>query len=87
MQVRRQGEWLTATIGAECVMMSVDNGSYISLSRVGTRIWELIEQPLSTSDLCERLVHDFDVTPELCRSDVDSFLAELEKHGAVSLDG
>lgn len=85
MQAQRRGQWLTATIGTECVMMSVERGSYLSLSRVGTRIWELIEQPITVPDLCDRLGEEFDVPPETCRAEVDVFLADLEKHGAVAL--
>ena len=41
MMVRRQGEWLTAKVGDELVMMSTERANYIGLNEVGVRIWEL----------------------------------------------
>lgn len=85
MIVQRQGDWLTAAIGDELVMMSVEKGSYIGLSNVGRRVWELIETPQDIDGLCAQLEKEFDVTPEACRNDVEAFLSELARHGAIAL--
>jgi hypothetical protein len=85
MQVQRQGEWLSAMVGSECVMMSTESGNYISLSRVGARIWELIAQPTSLAALCDQLVLEFDVPPDVCRAEVEAFLDELVKQHAATL--
>ena len=37
-------------------------------------------------DLCAHLVTEFDVTPDICRTEVEAFLEELAKHGAIALD-
>jgi len=86
MMVRRQGDWLAAKVGDELVMMSAEKGNYIGLSKVGSRIWELIETPQPVDAVCARLQHEFEVTPELCRVEVETFLNELSKHGAIALD-
>jgi Coenzyme PQQ synthesis protein D (PqqD) len=86
MMVRRQGDWLSAKVGEELVMMSAEKGNYIGLSEVGARIWELIETPQEVDAICSRLEGEFEVTPDACRADVDAFLAELVKHGAIALD-
>lgn len=86
MMIRRQGEWLSAKVGDELVMMSVDKGDYLGLTQVGARIWELIETPQEFGNLCGTLQDEFDVSTESCRADVEAFLNELAKHGAISLD-
>ena len=87
MMVRKQGDWLAAKVGDELVMMSAEKGNYIGLSEVGARIWELIETPQEVDALCARLQDEYDdVTPEVCRAEVESFLNELVKHGAIALD-
>jgi hypothetical protein len=86
MIVRRQGDWLSAKVGEELVMMSAEKGNYIGLSEVGARIWELIETPQEIDALCVQLLDEFEVAPEVCRAEVDSFLNELVTHGAVALD-
>ncbi len=82
--IKRNDGWLTAKVGDEAVMMSVDSGVYIGLNEVGARIWELIDQPCELDGLCAAIAEDFDITPEGCRPEVESFLADLEKRGAIS---
>lgn len=86
MIVRRQGDWIAAKVGEELVMMSAEMGNYLGLTLVGARVWELIEVPLHLDDICTMLESEFDVTPELCREEVEQFLVELEKHGVVALE-
>src|SRR4051794_16299300 len=86
MMVRRQGDWLTATVGGELVMMSAEKGNYIGLSEVGARIWALIETPQDIDAVCSQLQNEYDVAPDACRAEVDTFLKELVKHGAIALD-
>jgi len=86
MLVRKQGDWLAAKVGDELVMMSAEKGNYIGLSEVGARIWEIIETPQQVDAVCARLLDEYEVSPEACRSEVETFLNELVKHGAVALD-
>jgi hypothetical protein len=82
MMVRKQGDWLAAKVGDELVM----KGNYIGLSEVGARVWELIETPQEVDAVCAQLQAEYDVTPEACRAEVETFLHELVKHGAIALD-
>lgn len=86
MIVRRQGDWLSAKVGDELVMMSAEKGNYIGLSDVGARIWDLIETPRGLDEVCAQLVREFDVTPDVCRAEVETFLNDLVMHGAIALD-
>jgi hypothetical protein len=86
MVVRKQGDWLAAKVGDELVMMSAERGNYIGLSEVGARIWELLETPQDVNAVCARLQNEYDVTPDVCRAEVESFLNELVTHGAIALD-
>ena len=86
MIVRKQGDWLAAMVGDELVMMSAEKGNYIGLSEVGARIWELIDSPQDIDTVCTQLESEFDVAPDVCRTEVGSFLNELVKHGAIALD-
>ena len=84
--VRRQGEWLSAKVGDELVMMSVERGDYLGLTEVGARVWKLIESPRELISLCSQLQQEFDVSADTCRADVEAFVNELAKHGAISVD-
>jgi hypothetical protein len=81
--IERKGDWLSARVGDEIMMMSPEHGKYIGVNEVGARIWELIETPSDVATVCEELQREFEVSPEICKAEVDSFLAEMEKHGAI----
>lgn len=59
------------------VMMSLAQGKYYGLDRVGSRVWELLARPLSVAEICATLVAEFDVDPDVCDRDVREFLAQL----------
>ena len=84
--LRRQGDWLTARVGDELVMMSAEAGKYVGLDEIGSRIWELLESPQPFDALCAQLEQEFDVDRETCRAEVRNFLDELVRHGAVKID-
>ena len=86
MMVRKQGDWLASKVGDELVMMSAEQGHYIGLSEVGARIWELLDTPRDVDAVCAQLLEEYDVAAEICRAEVESFLNELVKHGAIALD-
>lgn len=86
MKIRRCGDWLSAKVGDELVMMSAEKGNYLGLSDVGTRVWELIESPRDMEEICEQLEQEYDVPADVCRSEVRSFVNELVKHGAATFD-
>ena len=63
MIIRKSDGWLTAMVGNELVMMSVEQGSYIALNEVGSRIWTLIDAPQSLDEICGTLEREFEVEP------------------------
>jgi len=86
MKVERKGDWLSARVGDELVMMSAASGYYIGLSEVGARIWELIAEPMELDELCAQLGREFDVLPQTCRAEVRAFLDDLAAQQAAALD-
>ncbi len=64
-------------------MMNVEKGKYFSLNPVATRIWDLLEKPLSADELCIRLTDEYDVDSEQCRKEVSELLDEMKKLGLI----
>lgn len=56
------------------VMMHLDKGKYFGLDPVAKRIWELIEEPKNIREITAILLEEFEVTPEECNEEVQSFL-------------
>jgi hypothetical protein len=86
MKVERRGDWLSAQVGDELVMMSAEKGNYIGLSEVGARVWALIAEPAQLDDICAQLEREFEVEPETCRAEVSAFLDQLVAQNAAALD-
>ena len=84
--IQRSGDWLTARVGAEIMMMSAAKGNYLGINEVGARIWDLIDPPIELATLCDRLTREFEISIDQCRIEVGAFLADMEKHGAIAID-
>jgi Coenzyme PQQ synthesis protein D (PqqD) len=82
--VSRAGETLYARAGTdEAVMMSVAAGRYYGLNAVASRIWELLERPMTIAELCARLCEEFEVDAKTCEAEVVNFVNELIDNGIV----
>ncbi|RPH33404.1 MAG: lasso peptide biosynthesis PqqD family chaperone [Bacteroidales bacterium] len=85
--IKRNPELVSTDVDGEKVMMSVENGEYFGLDPVGSRIWELIENPIRIESLINLLLEEFDVSREQCENDSFEFLNELlEKNLLVVID-
>lgn len=67
-------------------MMRTCDGTYLGLSEVGARIWELLETECELSRICEALQSEFDVTPDVCRVEVEAFVQESAERGVVTIE-
>jgi hypothetical protein len=77
--VTRSEEPVAVEVDRTVVMMSVDQGMYFGLEGVGPRVWSLLEQPRSVRQLCEALISEFEVAPDVCRHEVGNFLEDLRR--------
>jgi hypothetical protein len=79
----RNHETISGQIDDELVMMDIEKGSYFSLNTVATRIWELLEGPLTIEGLCDLLLKEYDVDLSECRADVKEHLTKMQELGLV----
>ena len=83
--VSRDESLMFSDLDGETVMMSIESGKYYGLDDIGSRIWALVEQPLSVSDLCDTLMTEFEVDRDTCQQHVLGFLEELKDEGIVTV--
>ena len=84
-EISRHPDMLSAEIGGEAIMMSIEKGAYFGLNPVATRIWDLIEQPKSLDQLIAVIHDEYEVTPEQCEADVREFTADMIERGLAQL--
>ena len=83
--IKRNNEVFASEIDEEVVMMNVDTGRYYGMDTVGSRIWELIAEEIQVKDVIEKLMEEYDVSEEQCKSDVIEFLSELYENKLVQV--
>ena len=82
-RLTRNPELITADMDGDTVMMNIANGKYFGINEVGSRVWELLESPVSVADLCRHIAAEFEVDDSRCRSDLLKLLAEMLEHDVV----
>jgi 2-oxo-4-hydroxy-4-carboxy--5-ureidoimidazoline (OHCU) decarboxylase len=65
------------SLAEEAVILDLKAGVYYSLNDVGARIWYLIQEPKSVSDIRNTLLQEFDVEPDRCQQDLLRLLQDL----------
>lgn len=82
---RRKQQILSAAVGDEIVMMSVEKGQYYNLNAVGVRIWQLLEMPRNPAEIVAALVEIYDAPEDRIRAEVEGFLARMEREGLLEI--
>ena len=79
----RSSRTISGRLHDELVMMDLNQGKYFSLNPVATRIWDLLERPMDSNELCSLLLEEYEVEPGRCIDEVRELLLEMEKLGLV----
>jgi hypothetical protein len=83
--VVRTKEILSAEVGNEVVLMSIDKGVYYGLNPVGARVWTLLGEPVLVNEMCEQIVDEFEVTLEQCQEEVLGLLKDMQEQGLIQI--
>lgn len=73
-------------IDSEKVMMDLNKGRYFSLNKVGSRIWDMLENKIMVQDLINLLLNEYDVNYEECKEKVLNYLNDLYKGGLIEFN-
>lgn len=80
--ISRNPEIDATDLDGEVVMMNMEKGQYFMMNEVGSRIWEIIEEPIKVSEIINALLSEFEVEREECENTVMEFLNDLN-YGAL----
>jgi hypothetical protein len=79
------GDLLTNEFGTELVILNLRDGVYYGLENAGTRIWGLLQTPVTVAAIRDALVSEYDVAPAHCERDVRSLVATLVSKGLAEI--
>ena len=66
------------------VLVNLRTNDILELNHTGMRVWELLEEATSVSDVVSHLMHEFDIEHDVAHRDTLDILGRFEAHGVVS---
>jgi hypothetical protein len=84
-RVRRKGDVLFSATDKEILALDVVTGDCFAFAGPSARIWELLEQPISASEAAGRLIEEYAVDADACRSEVLAHIQKLHGEGLVEI--
>jgi len=72
---------LVRILDRESVLLNLETEQYFGLDETGTRMWQLVTVSPNVDSLTKRLLAEFDVDPELLRSNILELLNRLVDSG------
>lgn len=73
-------------LDGEKVMMNLDKGEYFMMNEVGSRIWEIISEPINVKEIISTLRNEYEVDEETCKDTVIEFLGRLDNADLISIN-
>lgn len=83
--VKRSEAAISCDLADEAVVLNLASGVYFGLGEVGSRIWKIIESPVSLQDICGALVSEYAVDAATCETSVLRFLQQLCSKGLAEI--
>ncbi len=77
---------IASDMDGEKVILSIENGKYYNLGKVGGEIWNQLSLPVNLESIITNLMKEFNVPRDMCEADVQSFLEKLLVEGLVQVN-
>jgi len=78
---------VSADLEREAVILNLKDGVYYGLDPMGARIWNLIQQPRSVTEIIETLLEEYEVEPQRLSNDLLGLLKEMAARGLIEVRG
>ena len=85
--VRRSSQPGAAMVDGQAILMSFTTNNYCAMDSVGTRIWELLQSPMSVAAVCDVLEREYEVGRGECENDVLVFLRQMLEQDVIEVVG
>ena len=82
-QLQRSSDQVHCVLDGNIVIMTLADGKYFELNRVGAHIWAQLEQPASISEIVDQLAAQYEVDIDTCRAEVETWLSRMHELGLV----
>jgi Coenzyme PQQ synthesis protein D (PqqD) len=78
-------EQVSTELGGEAVILNLKTGVYYGLDQVGSRIWNLLQEPKTLRQLIAVLLAEYEVEPVQLEADVRALLVKLFESDLIEI--
>ncbi|HSY64738.1 MAG TPA: PqqD family peptide modification chaperone [Terriglobales bacterium] len=80
-------EQVSCPLGEESAILNLKNSVYYGMNPVGARVWDLLKQPKSVTELRNVLLEEYEVDEVRCGNDLLALLETLRSEGLIEIRG
>ena len=74
---------VASRVGAETILLHLENGTYYGLDAVGARVWDLLQDSRSFDAICDILHEEYGISKDVLLSDMGNFIQELASQNLI----
>ena len=76
---------VSRAVGDETVILDLESGTYFGiLTPIGARVWQMMEEDKTLSEICDVMVDEYDVSRETLEQDAVRLASELAAKRLIS---
>ena len=80
-------EQVSCPLGEESAILNLKNSVYYGMNPVGARVWNLLKQPTSITELRNILLEEYEVDAARCGDDLLALLEIMRSEGLIEVRG
>jgi hypothetical protein len=80
-------EQVSCPLGEESAILNLKNSVYYGMNPVGARVWDLLKQPNSVTELRNVLLEEYEVDEVRCGDDLLALLETMRSEGLIEIRG
>lgn len=84
-EIRRSEKQVVQEVSGECVILDLKAGFYYGLDEVGSRVWALIQEPITVEAICDLLTAEYEADRVRCEQDLIRLLQNMAALGLIQV--
>lgn len=81
----RKESSISTELEGETIILDFGSGVYSGLNSIGTFIWNELQEPITFSDLKDKVLDEYEVDDDECVNDLVEFLQDLARNDLLTV--
>jgi hypothetical protein len=84
--VKVVADQVSCDLAGETVILGLKHGEYYGLNEVGSRIWNLIQEPKTVAELLDAMLKEYDVAFDQVEPDLLAVLEQMADKELITIE-